>query len=275
MLLKANAKINLTLDIVRRMENGYHELDSIMRTVSLCDKLEMTESDMNAFGVTGGFAPMDGSNLCIKARDAFFQYTGVGRCVHIKLYKFIPSGAGLGGGSADAAAVLRGMNILFGTRLSVSELRQIGATLGADVPFCITGGTARCRGIGDVLTPVYGIPRMFVVVAKGKSGLSTPSVYSMLDRHTVLPTGNYTERMIGDKNNAALYISNGFEPVCASMCEDIDRIKALHMQNGAVTACMSGSGSSVYGIYAERSRAEAAAVKMRAMGLFAACCITL
>ncbi len=275
MLLKAHAKINLTLDIVCKREDGYHELDTVMRTVSLCDKLEITKSDTNAFEVTGGFAPTDGSNLCIKARDAFFKYTGADGHVRIMLHKFIPSGAGLGGGSADAAAVLRGMNRLFGTHLSTAELRKIGLTLGADVPFCISGGTARCRGVGEKLSPLGGIPSMFLVVAKGRSGLSTPSVYSMLDKSATFPTGNYTTLLVKDRAGAVKYISNGFEMVCAKALSDIDEIKQMHLAYGAVAAGMSGSGSAVFGVYGSAEAASEAETAMRKKGLFAAACITL
>lgn len=153
---KAYAKINLTLSVGERREDGYHEIDSVIHSISLCDEMTLMEAGGISLSIKEGLAPGGKANLMWEAAELFFRETGFSGGVHMELVKQIPSEAGMGGGSSDAAAVLRGLNRMTGQRLSLAALADMGARLGADVPFCVAGGCRRCEGIGEnlLLLPV-------------------------------------------------------------------------------------------------------------------------
>ena len=163
---KAYAKINLTLSVGEKREDGYHEIDSVMHSISLCDEVTLTEAGGISLSIKEGLAPGGKANLMWEAAELFFRETGFSGGVHMELVKQIPSEAGMGGGSSDAAAVLRGLNRMTGQQLSLMALADMGAKLGADVPFCVAGGCRRCEGIGEKLTPLAGWAGLPVVIAE-------------------------------------------------------------------------------------------------------------
>ncbi len=176
MIIKAYAKINLTLDIVGILPNGFHGLRSVMAPVSLCDDITIEKSNTLQFDCNIKSLCTD-DNLCIRAATAFFEESGISERVSVYLQKKIPFPAGLGGGSADAAAILNGLNSLFGNPLTQQQLFNLGAKLGSDIPFCMLGSVALCEGRGEILTPLKAVPNMQVLIAIGKERLTTPAVF--------------------------------------------------------------------------------------------------
>jgi 4-diphosphocytidyl-2-C-methyl-D-erythritol kinase len=180
---KGYAKINLHLDIVGRMDNGYHLVETVMQSISLCDIITVSERNDTCFTVSCDVegVPCDGSNLAVKAAELFCKEIGIYKGADISIQKNIPMAAGMAGGSADAAAVLRAMNRIYEGGLSVAELCKIGSKLGADVPFCIVDGSAYADGKGDVLHDFPKMPDCYIVAACGGEGVSTPWAYRTLD----------------------------------------------------------------------------------------------
>lgn len=259
--VKAYAKINLTLDIVSRRTDGYHDISSIMQTVSLEDTLTVTRQ---AAGVTAVCqhldVPIDTRNIVRKAARAFFAHTGIAGGCHIILQKAIPTQAGLGGGSADAAATLRALNELFEARLSAQELCAIGLRVGADVPFCISGGTALVGGVGERLTALP-TPEGHAVILKPSVGISTVEAYAQYDAAGDIPHPDTASCLAavrsGDIRAVAAGCCNVFEYL--SLPEEIGQAAQTLLEQGALVAQMSGSGSAVFGLFADRAAAEAAA----------------
>ena len=210
MKIKAYAKVNLMLDILGTLPNGYHNLWMIMQSVSLCDTVSVTTSDSKEITITCSKEgiPTDQKNIAHKAARAFFDYTKTENCgIHIHIEKNIPSEAGLAGGSADGAAVIKALNELFGTSLSERELCRIGKTIGADVPFCIVGGTCLAQNIGEVIAPLEDIPLCYFVLAKPQMGVSTKEAYESFDN------ANYIKKPKRDKMFTAA--ANGdFDEMC-------------------------------------------------------------
>ncbi|MDE6591671.1 MAG: 4-(cytidine 5'-diphospho)-2-C-methyl-D-erythritol kinase, partial [Oscillospiraceae bacterium] len=175
------AKINLYLEVVGRHPSGKHLLQTVMHTVSLCDRVTVAAADEIALRCYGDFAaPEDSSNIAYRCAEAFFHETGLKGGAAIEIEKHIPTQAGLGGGSADGAAVLRGLNVLYGCGLSVEELCRIGAGVGADIPFCTAGGCGHCTGFGEIIEPLP-VMNGCIVLAKGSSGISTAEAYGKID----------------------------------------------------------------------------------------------
>ena len=255
------AKINLTLDIVSRRADGYHEIASVMQTVSLADTVTVTRQ---ACGVTSVCqhldVPIDTRNIVRKAARVFFAYTGIKGGCHIIVQKVIPTQAGLGGGSANAAATLRALNELYGAGLSADELCAIGLRCGADVPFCVRGGTALAEGVGEELTALP-TPEGYAVILKPSSAVSTVEAYAQYDAAdgiTHPDTEGYLAAVrSGDIRAVAASCGNVFE--CLSLPEDIGQAAQKLLENNALVAQMSGSGSAVFGLFASRAAAEAAA----------------
>lgn len=279
--LFAYAKINLNLYITGVREDGYHTLSSVMQRVSLCDTLHIKKT---AAGITlrcdRTDLPDGEKNLAYRAARRYLDATGAPGGVIIDLKKRIPSGAGLGGGSADAAAVLRGMEALF---LRHADLPAIALTLGADVPFLLEGKTALCEGIGECVTPL-AFPekeQFFAVIAREEGdGLSTPFIYSEFDRdkRSSFPGFNpLANRLLEKKPAADLFpflendLSHAAINVQPSIGNLIDSLKSL----GAVGAQMTGSGSAVFGLFADRIKAENALLFLQERGVFAALCTFL
>lgn len=249
---KAPAKINLSLDIVGTRDDGYHLIESVMQSISLCDTVTL-QSGTDGLVITCDQqdVPCDESNTVYKAAVAFFEEIGLSVPLSIHIEKHIPSQAGLGGASADAAAVLHLLNRLTGAELDDKTLSKIGLSAGADVPFCVTGKTALCTGIGEIVTPIHSAAEFFLLIVKPDFGFDTPSMYKKYDQGTFLPKNNHAAVVqalrVGDIHELAEHVGNVFEDIA-----DDTRIAAVRealLKAGALGACMSGSGSAVYGIF--------------------------
>ncbi|MBQ8975189.1 MAG: 4-(cytidine 5'-diphospho)-2-C-methyl-D-erythritol kinase [Oscillospiraceae bacterium] len=262
----AYAKLNISLDIIRRMENGYHDMCMIMQSIALCD-------DVNNHCTRGkgritassniSFLPSDRKNIAVKAVETFFAHTGItGYDAHIDLKKRIPVCAGMGGGSSDGAAVLRGLNKLFGAGLNADTLRSLALELGSDVPFCVEGGTALAKGRGELLTPLKDMPQCDIVVCKPPISISTPQLFSKIqcDKIKLRPDTEGMLRAIdaGDLSAVAMRMYNVFEPVLPRNAGQIAEIKSELLDNKALGAVMTGTGSAVFGIFNDRAKARQA-----------------
>ena len=269
MKLKAYAKINITLDIPKIREDGYHELRSVFQTVSLYDELEITvsESDKNEIVLTCDTpnVPCDERNLCWKAAASFTEKYGIkNKRISIELKKNIPSGAGLGGGSSDCAETLKALNKLLEVNASDEDLEKIGVKLGADVPFFIKGGTQLAEGIGERLTELkFPYPEIALVILKPEAALPTVNIYKIFDTlpKEQLPEAS-TERFLAEISegniNAFKSITNMLEPAAKTLCPEIEEAENLLLEKGAVFSMMTGSGSAVFGIFTNVNNAAEA-----------------
>ncbi|MBP3323266.1 MAG: 4-(cytidine 5'-diphospho)-2-C-methyl-D-erythritol kinase [Clostridia bacterium] len=263
MLINAYAKINLTLDITRKRSDGYHDISTVMQSISLCDELELTKNKDGKIKISCNKrgVPTDERNSAYKAAKAIMEYCGITEMgVNIFINKSIPVEAGMGGGSADAAAVLLGMNKLFDLQLTDGILVDIAAGIGADVPFCLLGGTRRCEGIGDVMMEVPPIPECFILICKPPVGVSTALAYSESDKYP--QDGSFmTPLMVdalstGDINKVVEAIGNRFDDIL--QIPDVQIIKSLMDEYGALGSCMTGSGSAVFGIFKDELKVKEA-----------------
>lgn len=251
--LKANAKLNLTLDICGKRDDGYHLLDSVMQSISLHDTVKLQIADK--ISVCCECEEINGEdNIAYLSAVRFFEYAGILGGVKISINKNIPLASGMGGGSADAAAVICGLNELYKTGLDETQLCRIGATVGADVPFCIIGGTARVGGIGEKIKKLPDIPKCYIVVVKAGEKSSTKDMYKKLDGMACLPLK--TDEMIKAINNRSikeifLNCSNAFSSVF-----DYDDIKEVFIKTLPLGVSLSGSGPTVFGIYDGKEKAE-------------------
>lgn len=262
--LSANAKINLTLDILGTREDGYHEVAMIMQEISLHDTLSMGKINQGislTIAIEGqkGTLPADESNLCWKAAALVQKEYNLQEGVEIHLIKRIPMAAGLAGGSADAAAVLKGMNHLFRLGMTEARLCELGARLGSDIPFCIMGGTMLATGRGEVLTRLPSFPRLSVVLAKPPVGVSTAWAYKTYDAGYDGPHPD-NEAMLeaihgGGAHKAAGLLCNVLEGVTETEHPVIADYKRLMMEHGAMASMMSGSGPTVFGLVREKQQA--------------------
>ena len=262
MKIKANAKINLTLDVVRRRSDGYHDVEMIMQTLALCDEIEInkTEKGILLSGSGAGLA-YDESNLAYRAAQLFFDKCKIDGGAQIYIEKKIPICAGLAGGSSDAAAVLTGLNELFGMPLTKGELMETGAKLGADVPFCIMKGTALAQGIGEILSPIAPIDDVNVVLVKPDIGVSTPWAYKNLELEKIgHPDTEKAVRCIESGDTGTLWktCANVFESVVFTHYPIVKEIKESMASCGADLSLMSGSGPTVFGIFENENNAKAA-----------------
>lgn len=257
----APAKLNLALDVVGLMPNGYHDLDMTMQAITLYERVVLRRSPYLRLSLPGSLVAPNRKNTAIKAALAFFHYTGLLAGVDITVYKSTPVRAGMAGGSADAAAVLVGLNELYGAKLSMSELCALGASIGADVPFALMGGTCRVKGVGDLLKPLPPCPDCWFTVVMPDYGVSTPEAFAAYDRvgSTIHPDCEAQEQAIraGDLDAVCAAAGNALEE--CSGAKDTEAIKALLKEHGAVTALMTGSGSAVFGVFREEAAARAAA----------------
>lgn len=259
---KAYAKINLGLDVLRRRPDGYHEVKMIMQTVDICDDLTFEKSGEPGvrLEIEGANLPADGSNLICRAAALLIKERRLLEGVHITLKKRIPIAAGMAGGSADAAAALRGMNELFQMGYSVEQLKSFGVTLGADIPYCIQGGTMLSEGIGEILSPLPAPPSCHLVIAKPDIDVSTAFVYGHLqaDRLSFHPDidGMAAALAAGDLRGITDRMGNVLETVTVKEYPVIDRLKRMMCELGAENALMSGSGPTVFCLCKERETAE-------------------
>lgn len=271
--LKALAKINLGLDVVRRREDGYHEVRMIMQTIQLYDRLDIKRTQEPGIQIQTNlsFLPVNENNLIYKAAKLLMDEFSITDGVSVKLDKRIPVAAGMAGGSTDAAAMLIGVNRLFSLGLTKRQLMERGVQIGADVPYCIMRGTALAEGIGEALSPLPPMVKCPVLVAKPSISVSTKFVYQnlKLDDTTIHPD---IDRLIDDikaKNlhDIAAHMGNVLETVTIPNYPVIDEIKKHMLSNGAVGAMMSGSGPTVFGLFDDEDTAKKAYKAMRSSHL--------
>lgn len=271
--LKALAKINLGLDVVRRREDGYHEVRMIMQTIQLYDRLDIKRTQEPGIQIQTNlsFLPVNENNLIYKAAKLLMDEFSITDGVSVKLDKRIPVAAGMAGGSTDAAAMLIGVNRLFSLGLTKRQLMERGVQIGADVPYCIMRGTALAEGIGEALSPLPPMVKCPVLIAKPSISVSTKFVYQnlKLDDTTIHPD---IDRMIDDikaKNlhDIAAHMGNVLETVTIPNYPVIDEIKKHMLSNGAVGAMMSGSGPTVFGLFDDEDTAKKAYKAMRSSHL--------
>ena len=260
--VRAAAKINLFLDITGRRSDGYHFVNMIMQSVSLYDEVTVTvekgDGEINV-SCTDENIPCDETNTAYKAVQEFFKYAGIKpKNVWVKIKKRIPSQAGMAGGSTDAAAVLFALNEMLDTDFSQDELAEIAENIGADVPFCVYGGTMTASGIGTILTPLPEMPECYIVVVKPDTQISTREAYAKSDSigyeqsKSIEPV---TDAICnGDIREIGKTLYNKFEDVVE--VPEIDRIKQYMKNCGAEGALMTGSGSAIFGIFEEKSDAD-------------------
>lgn len=267
--INACAKINLTLEVVRRLPNGYHELRTVFQQVDLCDELTVSDSAGSDIELVcaGDAIPASPANLVWRAAELVRSRCCPQRGVRIHLRKQIPIGGGLGGGSADAAATLVGLNRLWRLGLAQDELLRMGAGLGKDVPFCILGGTALGIGCGDEVSALPALPRTHCVIAHPGASISTASAYAAL-RPEHMGGGARTAAMIdalarGDARAVAAGLYNVFEQNACALLPQTERIKTIMLQNGAWNAALSGSGSCVFGLAGSLRTARKIAAALR------------
>lgn len=271
--LKALAKINLGLDVVRRREDGYHEVRMIMQTIQLYDRLDIKRTQEPGIQIQSNlsFLPVNENNLIYKAAKLLMDEFSITDGVSVKLDKRIPVAAGMAGGSTDAAAMLIGVNRLFSLGLTKRQLMERGVQIGADVPYCIMRGTALAEGIGEALSPLPPMVKCPVLIAKPSISVSTKFVYQnlKLDDTTIHPD---IDRLIDDikaKNlhDIAAHMGNVLETVTIPNYPVIDEIKKHMLSNGAVGAMMSGSGPTVFGLFDDEDTAKKAYKAMRSSHL--------
>ena len=272
--LKALAKINLGLDVTGRRENGYHDVRMIMQSVYLYDnvRLEKTGADGEIRLKSNlGYLPADENNIAYKAAKILTEEFDIQEGVQITLDKHIPVAAGMAGGSSDAAAVLFGMNRMFGLHLSQKELMDRGVKLGADVPYCIMRGTVLAEGIGEILTPLPAMPKCTVLIAKPPVSVSTKTVYEALDSQEITEhpdiDGIIRGLEAGSLKQVAQCMGNVLEDVTIPLYPVIDQIKQEMLAAGAAGAMMSGSGPTVFGLFENRAAAKTAQKNIREKSL--------
>ncbi|MDO5573641.1 MAG: 4-(cytidine 5'-diphospho)-2-C-methyl-D-erythritol kinase [bacterium] len=271
--LRALAKINLGLDVVRRRDDGYHEVRMIMQNIGLYDSIFMQKIDSDEIKVSTNlyYLPTNENNLVYKAAKLIKDEFGIKSGVIIELQKHIPVAAGMAGGSSDAAAVLYGMNQLFSLKLTKQELMDRGVRIGADVPYCIMRGTALSEGIGEILTPLPPMPRCPILIAKPGISVSTKYVYehlhaNELTRHPDID-GIVAAIKAKDIHGVADRLENVLETVTEKEYPVITELKDFMKAHGALNAIMSGSGPTVFGIYDDTAIAERACEELKAAGL--------
>ena len=258
--LKAYGKINLGLDVVRRREDGYHDVKMIMQTVDLWDELTFCDVTTDEIVITSDSSELPDvkDNIIYKACRMMKDIYGIDKGVHVTVDKHIPVAAGMAGGSADAAAALKAMNMLFGLNLSDEQLMEHGVKLGADVPYCIMQGTALSEGIGEILTLLPSMPDCLIVIAKPAIGVSTKWVYQnlkvdLLEEHPDID-GMVDALKTGDLKGITDRMANVLETVTIPANPVIDSVKKLIAENDSMGVLMSGSGPTVFGIYDNRDK---------------------
>lgn len=266
--IKAFAKINLGLDVVGRLENGYHQVRMIMQTVGIYDELTLERTASGIIVTTDcGELPTDENNLVYKAAKLMKEHYGISQGLRIHLKKKIPIAAGMAGGSTDAAAAMKGINRLFDLGCTLEELVELGVAIGADVPYCVMGGTALAEGIGEKLTALVPAPDCYVLVAKPDINVSTKYVYEHLDaagikKHPDID-GMAAAIEAGSLQGILDRMENVLESVTVKAYPVIHTLKNRMKELGAVNSLMSGSGPTVFGIFIEKETAQRAYDQIR------------
>lgn len=268
MKVQCAAKINLMLDILKKLDNGYHSLFMVMQSVSLYDVVEVERNSLNRIIIEcdKDFVPCNEKNIVYKCAEKFFEYCGIeDRGITVTIEKNIPAAAGVAGGSADGAGALYCLNKIFNTNLSHNTLCEIGSKVGADIPFSLTGGTAIALGTGNVIAPVKDLPECYIVLAKPDQDVKTPEAYSNYD---ALSRIRHLDRISmieavsqGDYGKICALCGNVFEQ--AVEVPKRPHIKAVMRRNGADAACMSGSGPTVFGVFGNEENAMNAYNKLK------------
>lgn len=266
----AAAKINLMLDILARLDNGYHSLFMLMQSVDLYDTVTVETDSSGTIRISSDEEgiPCDKRNIAYKAAEAFFNFTGIkNEGISIQIEKRIPFAAGMAGGSADGAAVIAALNDIYETKLSQQDLCKIGLKVGADVPFCLTGGTCLAQNVGEILSPLPQLEDCYIVLAKPERGVSTKEAFEAFDSATNVrhldTCGMLYAASQGDLKEICKRTKNVFE----QLIEVPERvpIKSTLNRHGALAACMSGSGPTVYGIFDDESKAQSAASALKSI----------
>lgn len=271
--LKAYAKINLGLDVVRKREDGYHEVRMIMQTVKLYDKLtfRLLEEDEIRIKTNLGFLPVNEDNLVYKAVKLIKDKYNIDKGLEIDLFKCIPVAAGMAGGSTDCAAALIGAAKMFGLHLDKQELMELGVKLGADVPYCVLRGTALSEGIGEILTPLPPMPDCYILIAKPAISVSTRFVYENLRANELEKHPDIDGMVCAIKEGSLAGITDRMENVLETVTIPahpiIEDIKNCMKDNGAINSLMSGSGPTVFGIYDSEEKAEETRALLRKQNL--------
>ena len=271
--VKAAAKINLTLDVLGKRPDGYHDLRMVMQSVDLCDTLTLADGAGQSVRVRSnvGFLPEDGRNLAAAAALAFWKATGIEpEPLDIGLEKVIPVCAGLGGGSSDAAAVLRGMNERYATGLTLRQLAAIGEAVGSDVPYCVLGNTALAEGRGELLRDLPPLPGCWAVICKPDFSVSTPTLFAGIDavrlRRRPDTDGVLRALEAGDLTGVCRRLYNVFEDALPKRCAaKVEQVKQVLIDCGALGAVMSGTGSAVYGLFDDKTAAQGATEELRTL----------
>lgn len=262
--INAPAKINLGLDVIRRREDGYHEVKMIMQSIRLFDRLTLTKSRTPGIHLSTNlsFLPTNEDNLVYKSAKLLLDVFDIKGGLDIHLDKRIPVAAGMAGGSTDAASCMLAVNRLFGLKLSINQLMDMGVKLGADIPYCLLKGTALSEGIGEILSPLPKAPDCYVLIAKPGFHVSTRFVYAnlKLDETTVHPDIDCMISCIRDNDLYGMcsHMANILETVTIPEHPEIETIKSTMLENGAIGALMSGSGPTVFGIFDNFDKAKAA-----------------
>lgn len=272
--LRAYAKINLALAIQNKRSDGYHNLSTIMQTVSIYDWVRLQKSDKIICNTNVCDIPDGEKNIAFKAAKIFFEFTKIDAGVNIFIDKKIPSGAGMGGGSSDAAAVFCGLNKLYCANIDDGTMIKLASKVGADVPFLIKGGTALAEGVGDVITTMNPIPKCSILIVKPTVSISTADAYGQYDslfwksENSVNFLMHYIEK--GDLDGLCFGLFNDFEKVIE--ISTIIKVKEQIMNRGALTSCMTGSGSAVFGIYKNFEEADRAKIEFEKEGFLSFVC---
>ena len=267
--IPAYAKLNLTLDILGKRADGYHELRTVMQTVSLCDAVTVTLGGSGvSCRVTGAALPCDERNLAVKAAKVFLEATDCDGGVAVALTKRIPSEAGMAGGSADAAAVLRALRALRAPALTDGALERLGERIGSDVPFCVRGGTQLAEGRGERLTALKRAPRLYAAVCKPDFSISTPALFARADGAALTERPDTAAMLAaiesGDADALCANVRNVFEQALdAPRRARVDALKRALLAHGAEAAAMTGSGSAVFGLFKDESACRAACGALR------------
>lgn len=273
MRLRAMAKINLGLDVIRKRDDGYHEVRMIMQTIKMYDVLDIRKKKTQGISLSTNlpYVPSDEKNLVYKAAKLLMDEFDIKEGISMRLFKFVPVAAGMAGGSSDAAAAFVGVNRLFRLGLSQEELMERAVQIGADVPYCIMRGTALAEGIGEKLTPLPAMPEGYVLIGKPGINVSTKTAYENLNLAAIEQHPDI-DGMIRDIRNKDLYsmtekMVNVFEPGLMKKYPVIQEIRDFMEEKGALKAMMSGSGPTVFGIFDSKEKMNAAASALKKAGL--------
>lgn len=264
------AKLNLTLDVLAKRDDGYHDMLMLMQTISIQDSIRVKKSENPGVRASCNFyyVPVDRRNLAVRAAEVFLASVGQEQQgIELQIRKDIPVGAGMAGGSADAAAVLRGMNRLYDSPMNRRQLEALAAEIGSDVAFCIAGGTALARGRGEILEDLPAMPPCFIAVCKPGFSISTPELFRKLDQKSLRQHPD-TEGMLAalrDQNlrEMGLRMYNVFEDVDDRRLRAVTEIRSVFQDYGALGAMMTGTGSAVFGVFSEREAAEKSMEQLR------------